>query len=351
MSLFGHLVAMHQRPDSARGAQIHVLDKHEASVANDLLTSKKGVVKSKTMSANLELTEDTKLDMNQSLGQLAKWTIERPDRDPGSGLSTVLVAEVPCATHGCCSTSVAIRPNSTDLISLRNFFVWSEYKFLLDISIHPKIILDVGGVGMSAIWLSLLYPEAIIYRLEPNPSNFEIGVINALNMPNIRQFNVGLWNKNTLLQMCNMVTDDWGGDWPFKDEHGNDNSQQQAFFTKDKADGECESKAAESINVVLLSDFMHLMSIDRFDIIKMDIESAEQQVFSGDPGIKKIVQETKIFVAETHERFTPESAAPMRELFINDLGHRQFLDDENEIFLHPSLFPEECRPSRKPRAL
>jgi len=80
---------------------------------------------------------------------------------------------------------------------------------------------------MSAIWLSLLYPEAIIYRLEPNPSNFEIGVINALNMPNIRQFNVGLWNKNTLLQMCNMVTDDWGGDWPFKDEHGNDNSQQQ----------------------------------------------------------------------------------------------------------------------------
>jgi hypothetical protein len=103
--------------------------------------------------------------------------------------------------------------------------------------------------------------------------------------------------------------------------------------------------------VVLLSDFMHLMSIDRFDIIKMDIESAEQQVFSGDPGIKKIVQETKIFVAETHERFTPESAAPMRELFINDLGHRQFLDDENEIFLHPSLFPEECRPSRKPRAL
>jgi len=78
-----------------------VLDKHEASVANDLLTSKKGVVKSKTMSANLELTEDTLLDMNQSVGQLAKWTIERPDRDPGSGLSTVGLHH-PSFINACC---------------------------------------------------------------------------------------------------------------------------------------------------------------------------------------------------------------------------------------------------------
>jgi len=320
-----------------------------AAAARDLLAPQKGVVKAEKMSGKLDLNDDTLLDMSQDVGELAKWTIKRRDRDLGTGLSTVLVSEVPCATHGCCSTSISIRPNSTDLLSLKAFFVWSEYKFLLDLSIHPKTILDVGGVGMSAVWLSLLYPEATIYRLEPNPTNFEIGVINSLNMPNIRQFNVGLWDKNTVLQMCNMVEDDWGGGWPFKDEHGHDSSQQQGFYTKDKADGDCESQAAENINVVLLSEFMRLLSIPRFDLIKMDIESAERQVFSGDPGIRRIMKETKVFVAETHERLIPKSAAPMREVF-DDLGHRHFLDDENEIFLHPSLFPDDCRTRKKIRA-
>ena len=90
-----------------------------------------------------------------------------------------------------------------------------------------RTILDVGGVGMSAVWLALLYPDAIIYRLEPNPSNFEIGVINSINMPNIRQFNIGLWNNNTIVQMCNLLADDWGSDWPFEDETGHQNAQQQ----------------------------------------------------------------------------------------------------------------------------
>ena len=116
----------------------------------------------------------------------------------------------------------------------------------------------------------------------------------------------------------------------------------QGFFAKEISHGPCESQAAESINVVLLSEFMRLMSIPSFDLIKMDIESAEKQVFSGDPGIQAIMEKTKVFVAETHERFTPGSSAPMFEMF-EKLGFLHYLDDENDIFLHPDLMSVDCK--------
>lgn len=53
----------------------------------------------------------------------------------------------------------------------------SEYKFLVDMQdMNPEYILDVGGVGMSAIWLSLLFPAARILRMDPNPDNFAVGL-------------------------------------------------------------------------------------------------------------------------------------------------------------------------------
>lgn len=82
--------------------------------------------------------------------------------------------------------------------------------------VEHRYILDAGGVGMSAVWLALLFPEATILRLEPHPDNFNAGVINSVNLPNIKQVNLGLWPKSTAMQMCDNVDVDWGPDWPFE---------------------------------------------------------------------------------------------------------------------------------------
>jgi hypothetical protein len=104
----------------------------------------------------------------------------------------------------------------------------------------PEYILDAGGVGMAPVFFALLYPRATILRLDPNPSNFHIGLLNSLRLPNIKQVNLGLWDKETTLQMCDNVDIEWGPDWPFE------GSQQQAYFSREPSVSQLTLKSLTS---------------------------------------------------------------------------------------------------------
>ena len=73
----------------ADGSRVHLLDEQSKLTAATLLASRKGVVKSTTMLADIALHHDTLLDMDQGLGGLARETINNPHKDPGTGYSTV----------------------------------------------------------------------------------------------------------------------------------------------------------------------------------------------------------------------------------------------------------------------
>lgn len=232
------------------------------------------------------------------------------------GFVHVVIEDVPCQAHGCCSLPYALRPNSLDMQSLWNFFGQSEYKFMVDMqSVDPVYILDVGGIGMSAIWLSLLYPNAKIIRMDPNPDNFATGLYNSRFFPNITQINLGLWNKQTTLQMCERPG------W-----------KTLAFFTREADDPPCEIPVpGVEVGVGLLSNIMKTFNIPSFDIIKMDIEGAELQVFEEET-IKGIVANSTVFAIELHERYVANSEAAVRDVFA-DLPFQEFWDDENTVWV------------------
>ncbi len=182
--------------------------------------------------------------------------------------------------------------NSNKLLSAINLFVKGEYRILLDLQgLKPKHILDVGGVGMSAIWLSLLYRDAVIYRLDPHPDNFSAGAYNGWGIGKFRQVNIGLWDKTTVLQMCDRTDKNWGTGWPFAD------SQQQAWYAREPEDPPCAKVAVGKVHVTTLSKIMDMYSIPSFDIIKADMEGAELQVFRHHDTIA-IRKQVSVFIGE-----------------------------------------------------
>ena len=232
------------------------------------------------------------------------------------GFIHAVIENVPCRAHGCCSLPYALRPNSLDLQSLWNFFGQSEYKFLVDMQgVRPKYILDVGGVGMSAVWLSLLFPDARIIRMDPSQDNFAAGLYNARFFPNITQVNLGLWDKQTTLQMCERPG------W-----------KTMAFYTREADDPPCEMPVeGPGVGVALLANVMKAFNIPHFDIIKMDIEGAELQVFR-EKSMKGIVANCTVFAIELHERYVAHSEAAVKDVF-GELPFEQFWDDENTVWI------------------
>ncbi len=248
----------------------------------------------------------------------------------------IMITKVPCTAWGCCALPYEIRTNSTDLLSAINFFVKGEYRILLDLQgLKPKHILDVGGVGMSAIWLALLYPDAVIYRLDPHPDNFLAGAYNGWGVSNVRQVNIGLWDKTTVLQMCDRTDINWGTGWPFA------GSQQQAWYAREPEDPPCAKVAVDGVHVTTLSKIMDMYSIPSFDIIKADMEGAELQVFRHHDTIA-IMKQVSVFIGELHNRFVPGSGDKVVEMFEKLGGYRYFHDDENDVWISNKIFQAGC---------
>lgn len=261
----------------------------------------------------------------------AQWTIDNPPA--ADGLHHVLVSDVPCAKHGCCALAWTLRANSTDLRSFRNHFVSNEYEAFLDFPIYPKFILDAGGVGMSAVFLAMIYPDASIVRVEPHAGNFMAGASNAVYFPRIKQVNLGLWDDTTTLQMCENMDIDWGENWPFS------GSRQQAYFVREETDPPCRKVALDDIKVTTIAKIMELYGIPRFDAIKMDIEGSEHRVFA-DSAMDSAMKKTSVFITESHERFFQGSMRNVVQTFKRVGQFHMFNDgdDHNVFFVKKNWF-------------
>ena len=262
------------------------------------------------------------------------WDNERlndPDLIDDDGFIHVVIPQIPCRMWHCCTLPYALRPHTLDMISLKNFFGSSEYKFLVDMhDMHPRYILDAGGVGMSAVWLSMLYPSATIIRLDPNPSNFAAGVENSKLFSNITQVNLGLWDRQASLQMCERAG------------APQDLIATTNFYTRDVNDPPCDIEIPGRINVALLSNVMRTYNVPKFDIIKIDIEGAESRLFK-DASLKDIIAASKIVVIELHERFVPGCEAAVNGV-MGSLPFAKFHDDENDIWIkHAYMRSHKCK--------
>ncbi len=176
--------------------------------------------------------------------------------------------------------SVYLRTHSSDIFTYDHIFRNFEYKVTL--SKKPKVILDAGAnIGFSAIYFANQFTDAKIYAIEPETANLEVLKKNIRRYRNIQSVEGALWLENTMINI----------------KHPN--SDASAFQVENSSN---KKKNAQQVRGITIDNFMKEFDLDFIDILKIDIEGAEKEVFE-DPSLW--INRIGVIIIELHDRFRP----------------------------------------------
>jgi FkbM family methyltransferase len=175
---------------------------------------------------------------------------------------------------------INLRLNTSDLLTCVKIFFKREYE--IELTEKPRIIVDAGAnIGLASIFYANKYPEAMIIAVEPEQSNFSLLKKNVRSYANIIAVNKALWGENTTLDIVDPRLDKWG-------------------FQTHQRNNAVKDTSTMSIEGITMNRLMEESKINHIDILKIDIEGAEKEVFqSGDAWISKV----GIIAIELHDRY------------------------------------------------
>ena len=203
-----------------------------------------------------------------------------------------------------------IRKGTSDWNAFKQVFVWKEYEY--PIPFIPKTVLDAGSnVGYAALWFTRKFPQAKIISLEPEQTNFEMLQKNTVCYSNIESIKAGLWGRSCFLRIIPTAWGNWG------------------FRTV-----EVESKTEESIEALSIKDIMDKNGWEEIDLLKMDIEGAERDVFAKDAA--QWLPKVKMIFLELHDNVYKDCS---KSVFRALLDHDFYVDlgGENLILINHSF--------------
>ena len=143
---------------------------------------------------------------------------------------------------------------------------------------QPKLIIDCGGnIGCSAVYFANVYKDAQIYCVEPARDNFKLLKYNTSFYENIHAINSALWNKETYIKLK-----------AFENNLG-----WMAYETN--------SKDIAALKTITISKILKESGFDKIDLLKIDIEGAEKEVFGAD-NVDEWLSRVNVLVIELHDR-------------------------------------------------
>ena len=183
-------------------------------------------------------------------------------------------ARAPGASH-----PVHVRIKTTDEDVYRDTLLEPQYAF--DLPFEPQTIIDAGAnIGTAAIYFALTFPRARIIALEPEPSNFSLLARNVAPYPRITPVQAALWNRDGEISLGHPAPQTSAREkWAFVTHEG----------------------AGAKVRALTLGSLMREMGIRSIDVLKMDIEGAEREVFEGCEWLEAV----RCMMIELHDRFRP----------------------------------------------
>jgi FkbM family methyltransferase len=195
------------------------------------------------------------------------------------GHPAAITAHPPGVRH-----AITIRLRTTDGSVYRDILLRGEYGNF-DLPFTPKTIVDAGAnTGMASIYYTHRYPNARIISIEAEASNFEILRRNVAKYPNVTPIHAALWNRDGFINVSEPdpatgAFGKWG-------------------FVTSEAPG-------SQVRAITMRTLMTEREIDSIDLLKLDIEGAEKEVFESCDWMDHI----RALVVELHDRFKPGCSA------------------------------------------
>jgi FkbM family methyltransferase len=193
-----------------------------------------------------------------------------------------------------------LKRNSSDSKVFEQIIILEEYKFLCELIKKNKItvssIIDAGAnIGLTTIYLKQCFTDAKVILIEPEHDTF-IRLVNNIELNKISntiKLNKGLWFENTTLYFDRSFRDK--EDWSVR-------------LSKEK-------KSENSISTVTINELMLTENLEYIDLLKIDIEGAEKELFLVEREKLGWLKKTKILALEIHDEINvrAEIEALLRE--------------------------------------
>ncbi len=180
---------------------------------------------------------------------------------------------------------IALRVNTSDFEVFHRIFIDGELDF--DLRKVPTRIVDAGAnIGLASLYLLSRFPHARILALEIEDSNFALLRRNTSAYPNVTCLKMALWSGAARLGIANPTDEHW-------------------MFRVTPA----ASDDAGGVPAVGVKDLMELFEGKHIDLLKIDIEGAEKQVFQD--GADEWIDQVDTIAVELHDRFEPGCEAAL----------------------------------------
>ena len=203
---------------------------------------------------------------------------------------------------------IYLRSPSSDVSIYKQIFIDQEYNCILKKS--PEIIVDAGAnIGLSAIYFAKKYPKSKILAIEPEINNFNLLKENTAKYKNIVPIQAALWNKNTKISIANPE------------------GSSCAFITKEDKN----SKKSNKVQAITVDKIIKDYKLKQIDILKIDIEGAEKEVFED---TSKWINKVNCIAAELHDRFKPGCS---RSFYNGTNGFKNEMINGENIFLSRNI--------------
>jgi FkbM family methyltransferase len=154
---------------------------------------------------------------------------------------------------------VHLRVRTADVSLCQQILLDSQYDSTL--AVRPRVIVDAGAnIGLASIFYANRYPEAKIIAIEPEPSNYEMLRKNVALYPTVIPIQAALWSEKKMLSGSSATTGHHA--YQVREENGLD----------DRGD-------RGTIRGLTLRELITDLGIQQIDLLKVDIEGSEREVF------------------------------------------------------------------------
>jgi FkbM family methyltransferase len=193
---------------------------------------------------------------------------------------------------------VTLRGATTDVSCFEKVFVSKEYSLPIDYS--PQVIVDAGAnTGMATLYFANRYPAARILAIEPESENFQLLQKNCAGLSNVMLMKAALWPVQRRLT----ISDNGAGEWAYS-------------VTEQSA-----TESRNEVSAITMEDILRKLAVSRIDLLKLDIEGSERELFSTDAGAW--LDRVEYIVVELHDRYRPGCAKAL----YSALATRNFIQE------------------------
>jgi len=173
---------------------------------------------------------------------------------------------------------VILRAGTTDIEVFKKIFIDMEYALPFDVA--PSTIIDLGAnTGLASIFFLSRYSTAQIIAVEPDPENFAMLKRHLGGLSNVTCVQAAVWTCDGQVNLIDPGIGSWGMQVSASNQAGGNE---------------------RIVNAISMPTLLSQLPSGRVDLLKIDIEGAERELFSDSAGW---IQQVTAIVIELHDRF------------------------------------------------